>query len=203
MSANQRVPNLVHVFHREYMQISGNHGAMGPYRPSMAELDETARSVLQHLSAIKPGSVTLAAAGSGLAHEVDFSHEGVAARFTVQCSGDQGIVFRTPLSTYEGPALRTPKIAPAVEDFAGGGPVSFHMEELLADRYDLEGRLAYSMGQGGEHGFMFQLKLVSEAPGPSSKYMVYQCTTTAELACFLDSFLGTYVWDAICAEAGF
>ena len=174
-------------------------GCYTPREP-LSELEARVLEVLGHLETIKPGCVSLAEAGSGLAHEVRFSHRRVRTQLTVLCVAGEGIVVKTPLSVYEGPALRTPKVAPAVWDFAGAGPVGDHLLEIIADAYTwaAPGKTKiYECGQGGDCGLMYHLEFVCEGPGPSHKHLRYRCSTVAELACFLDAFLGTYTWDLI------
>lgn len=178
------------------VQIMGHHAIHGAPTP-MYVLNERLVAVLGHLQTIVPGSVMLAPPGSGLPHQIAFSHGRVNANLDLQCVVGQGIVVHTPLSVYRGMRLRTPKIAPAVDSFVGGGPIGGVMEDIVMDEWESD-EPQYCFGQGDELGMMYQLEFVSNAPGPDHKYLVYKCKTEAELACFLDAFLGTYIWDSIC-----
>ncbi len=155
-----------------------HRASAGAFRAPAAVLASRAEEVLRHLEGIQAGSVTFA--------EGERRVRVRGACLSVRCVEGEGIVVRAPLQ--------------AAREFAGGGPVGEHMEDIIADRYeweDAEDR-TYECGQGGEGGLMYQIEFVSSGPGPDRKHMVYRCSTVAELACFLDEFLGTYIWDSIC-----
>lgn len=178
------------------VQFMGHHTLSGPRTP-MAVLNERLSNVLAHMETIVPGSVGLAPTGSGMPHQIALSRGGVDSSLSLQCLVGQGIVVYTPLSVETGVQLRTPRVAPAVKSFIGGDPFLGVVEEIVQGVWEWE-EPEYVFGQEDEYGMMYQLAFVNQAPGANPKCLMYKCVTEAELACFLDAFLGTYIWDSIC-----
>ncbi len=175
---------------RGAVQLMGWRASDGGSSPPMGELEESLRLVLEHLERIKPGAMASGEAGLRL-----------------RCVAGQGIVLRAPMCeprAYGGNLRGTPavRLSSTVAALIDADPVGEQMMEVLRDEYEWGAGDAhvYSFGQGNGEGQVFRMEIVSDAPGPEHKHLRYTARTVAELACFLDFLLGTYVWDSICAD---
>ena len=196
-------------YHGKMLQIMGYHDARDGI-PPLADLKVTTDEVLAHLNTIQQGSVVFRVADGSYA--VNFNPRGEEIiNLTVKTVQGKGIVVETPMArefklfSTDGRQLIGLQPIPVVKAFTSDledfNPGATHAIIRDAWRWPDDTNTLDFDHESIEFRAMLQLKFVSKGLGFQNKCMTYTCCTVAELAVFLDTFLGTYIWDSICEGA--